>query len=74
MDIDIELLGWLAISILLLGYWANAQKKLYSWIVWMIGNTLMLIYAFLISSSSVMFLSIVLIGMNIYGYYNWKRQ
>lgn len=74
MDIDIELLGWLATSILLLGYWANAQKKLYSWIVWMIGNTLMLIYAFLISSSSVMFLSIVLIGMNIYGYYNWKRQ
>lgn len=74
MDIDIELLGWLATSILLLGYWANARKKIYSWIVWMIGNTLMLIYAFLISSSSVMFLSIVLIGMNIYGYYNWKRQ
>ncbi len=71
---NIEILGWIATAILLFGYWANAQQKLYSWIIWMIGNSLMLIYAFLINSSSVMFLSIVLIGMNLYGYFNWKRD
>ena len=71
---NIEILGWLATAMLLVGYWANAQKKLYSWILWMFGNTLMLIYAFLITSHSVMFLSIVLIGMNIYGYFNWKSN
>lgn len=71
---NIEILGWVATAMLLIGYWANAQKKLYSWILWMIGNTLMLIYAFCITSHSVMFLSIVLIGMNIYGYFNWKSN
>tara|TARA_B100000579_G_C22245593_1_gene582481 strand:+ start:85 stop:315 length:231 start_codon:yes stop_codon:yes gene_type:complete len=71
---NVEVLGWIATAILLSGYWANARQKLYSWIIWMIGNSLMLIYAFLINSSSVMFLSIVLIGMNIYGYFNWKRD
>jgi nicotinamide riboside transporter PnuC len=71
---NIELLGWIATVILLAGYWANARKKIYSWIIWMIGNTLMLVYAFFISSDSVAFLSIVLIGMNIYGYFSWKNQ
>ena len=71
---NIEAIGWLATVILLIGYWANAHKKLYSWILWMIGNTLMLFYAFVIDSHSVAFLSIVLIGMNIYGYFNWKNQ
>ena len=71
MDI-IELLGWTATLILLIGYWANAHKKLYSWIVWLIGNTLMLIYAVYIGSYSVAFLSVVLMGMNIYGYFSWK--
>ena len=71
---NVEILGWVATAFLLVGYWANAQKKLYSWILWMIGNTLMLMYAFLIDSSSVMFLSVVLIGLNLYGYFNWKNQ
>ena len=71
MDI-IELLGWTATLILLIGYWANAHKNLYSWIVWLIGNTLMLVYAVCIGSYSVAFLSVVLMGMNIYGYFSWK--
>lgn len=68
----VELLGWTATLILLIGYWANARKKLYSWIVWLIGNTLMLVYAVCIGSYSVAFLSVVLMGMNIYGYFSWK--
>jgi hypothetical protein len=71
---NIEVLGWLATAILLIGYWANAHKKLYSWILWGIGNSLMLVYAYLITSHSVAFLSVVLIGMNIYGYFNWKSN
>ena len=70
---DIELLGWIATLILLVGYWANAHKKLYSWIIWAAGNTFMLVYAYLIESSSIAFLSIVLIGLNIYGYITWKK-
>ena len=73
-DMDIELLGWLATLILLIGYWANAHKKLFSWIVWAVGNSLMLVYALVIQSYSVAFLSIVLICMNIYGYLTWKKE
>ena len=74
IDMDIELLGWLATFILLVGYWANAHKKLFSWIVWAVGNLLMLVYALVIQSYSVAFLSIVLICMNIYGYLTWKKE
>ena len=69
----IELVGWLATMILLVGYYLNAKKALSSWIVWFIGNSTMLIYAIIIESYSVAFLSVVLMGMNVYGYFNWKK-
>ena len=71
---DIELLGWAATGILLVGYFLNAKKQTISWLFWIVGNTLMGIYAYLINSMSVVFLSLVLIGLNVYGYYSWKRD
>ena len=50
---NIELLGWLATIILLVGYLLNARKSICSWIVWFHGNALMLIYALAIESYSV---------------------
>ncbi len=71
---DVEVLGWIATAILLIGYYLNAKKLISSWIFWLAGNTVMLVYAMLISSYSVAFLSVVLIGMNIYGYLSWKKD
>lgn len=71
---DVEVLGWIATAILLIGYYLNAKKLISSWIFWLAGNTVMLVYATLISSYSVAFLSVVLIGMNIYGYLSWKKD
>ena len=71
---NIEILGWVSTVILLIGYYLNAKKLLSSWCFWVIGNTGMLIYALLIQSYSVAFLSIILIGMNIYGYISWKHN
>tara|TARA_B100000214_G_C23830492_1_gene563925 strand:+ start:629 stop:850 length:222 start_codon:yes stop_codon:yes gene_type:complete len=71
---NIELLGWVATGILLVGYFLNAKKQTISWLFWIVGNTLMGIYAYLINSMSVVFLSLVLIGLNVYGYYSWKRD
>jgi len=71
---NVEILGWLATVLLLLGYFTNAQKKRYSWLVWMAGNTLMGTYAYFIDSTSVLFLSIILIGLNLYGYNKWKAD
>jgi len=72
--INIEWLGWVATAILLIGYYLNAKKYTCSFIVWLAGNALMAVYAYLIQSFSVVFLSIILIGLNIYGYVNWKKS
>lgn len=70
----IELLGWISTGILLIGYYLNAKQKISSWWFWFVGNTGMLLYALMISSYSVAFLSIVLMIMNIYGYISWKNN
>ena len=71
---NIEILGWIATILLLVGYWLNAKKQISSWFFWMIGNSMMLVYAALIESNSVAFLSVVLIALNIYGYFSWKNE
>ena len=73
-EINIEWLGWVATALLLVGYYLNANKNIISWFFWFFGNTIMLIYAMLIQSYSVAFLSVFLMGMNIYGYISWKRD
>tara|TARA_Y100000310_G_scaffold343125_1_gene449331 strand:- start:3433 stop:3657 length:225 start_codon:yes stop_codon:yes gene_type:complete len=70
----IEILGWIATGFLLIGYFLNAKKHIVSWLLWIIGNSLMFGYAILIQSYSVAFLSIVLIIINIYGYYSWRKD
>jgi nicotinamide riboside transporter PnuC len=72
--VSIEVLGWIATALLLVGYWLNAKKQISSWFFWMIGNSMMLVYAALIESNSVAFLSVVLIALNIYGYFSWKNE
>ena len=73
-EINIEWLGWAATMLLLIGYYLNANKKISSWFFWFFGNTIMLVYAILIQSYSVAFLSVFLMGMNIYGYVRWCRD
>ena len=70
---NIELIGWIATALLLLGYYLNANKQISSWSFWFIGNGTMLVYAVLIGSHSIACLSIVLMGLNIYGYVSWKK-
>jgi len=70
----IEYLGWFATGILLVGYYLNAKQNISSWILWFIGNSLMTFYAYAIQSYSVVFLSIILVIMNVYGYLNWKKS
>jgi nicotinamide riboside transporter PnuC len=73
-EISIEWLGWIATAILIVGYYLNAKKLISSWFFWFGGNTVMLLYAIFIESYSVAFLSLFLMGMNIYGYHQWRRD
>lgn len=70
----IEWLGWVATALLLTGYYLNAKQYIYSWIVWLFGNSIMFIYAILIHSNSVAFLSIVLVFLNIFGWRSWRKK
>jgi len=69
-----EILGWTATALLLVGYYLNAKQHIYSWLVWLVGNSMMMIYAMLIQSYSVAFLSIVLVFLNIFGFYSWRKN
>jgi len=73
-EINIEWLGWFATILLLIGYYLNAKKHIESWIVWVAGNTAMLIYAYVIHSYSIVFLSFTLIMLNVYGYISWRQN
>ena len=73
-EISIEWIGWIATLVLLIGYYLNAKKLISSWLFWFIGNIIMLAYAILIESYSVAFLSVFLMGMNVYGYLCWRRD
>ena len=70
----IELLGWVATTLLLCGYYLNAKKLIVSWPIWFIGNFIMLIYALFIGSYSIAFLSVILLGLNVYGWVSWQKN
>jgi hypothetical protein len=71
---NVEILGWIATMLLLVGYYLNAKQLRVSWLIWMVGNAIMALYAYLIDSTSVTFLSAVLIGLNVYGYSKWSQN
>ena len=42
--------------------------------IWGLGNILFMIYAFLISAPPQIAMSAFVLGMNVYGYYSWKKD
>ena len=70
----IAITGWLGTSMILLGYYLNAKKKTSSWYVWFFGNMLMFVYSMGIQAFPQVALAVVLMGLNIYGYIQWKNK
>jgi len=68
-----DLIGWLGTICILFGYYLNAQKYNSSWVVWFLGNLFMLVYSINISASPQVLLALVLMGLNVYGYLNWRK-
>jgi len=69
----IDSLGWIATSLILLGYYLNAKQSVTSWLVWFLGNTFMLVYSIFISAWPQVGLAIALMVLNVYGYFEWKK-
>ena len=69
-----EVLGWIATILILIGYYLNAKKLISSWLSWFIGNFLMVLYSFSIQAWPQLVLAFILMGLNIYGYLNWIKK
>ena len=70
----ISIIGWIGVITVIVGYYLNAHKNIYSWFLWGIGNVLIGIYSYFIEAWSTLFLSLLLIIINFYGWRNWKKD
>lgn len=71
----IELLGWVSTVLVLFGFILNSSQRLVPAIVaWIIGDTGWIIYDIFITNYSHMFLSFIIITINIYGIYNVSKH
>lgn len=71
-----DILGWIGNVGYILGlyYLANLKKPVPSMWWNVFGNALYVFYAWLLNTPSLIVLSILLIIMNIYGIYKWKKE
>ncbi len=66
-----ERLGWLGASLVLLGYYLNANKHQECWVVWVFGNVLMGLYCLNRGAFPAAAMSFAISAMNIYGLIMW---
>ena len=66
----IEILGWVGTVLVLIGYWANSNlRHRLAMTTWIAGDVIWITYDVFIENWSHMVLSLVIIGINIYGIY-----
>ena len=64
-------IGWLGAGMVIFGYYLNANEYIASWLVWMVGNTLVGIYSLYKKAYSTAAMAFMITMMNIYGYIRW---
>ena len=72
--IFVELLGWLAFAFLLIGYYLNSKVDKSCFYYWGIGNMLYTVYGFSVNAMPIIATSVLVLGMNIYGFKNWNTK
>lgn len=58
----------------LYGAWALGKKKLSGWIAQIVANLCYAIQSIVMHNTPLLTVSIVLIGVNIYGYWSWTKK
>lgn len=69
----LELIGWIGFLFLLIGYYLNANQNILCFYIWGIGNIILTYYAIMINAMPQVAVGVVVFGMNIYGYRQWKK-
>jgi nicotinamide riboside transporter PnuC len=70
----IDVLGHLANIGFLYGAWALAKRKLSGWWAQIWANALYAIQAYIMNNTPLLMVSIILIGVNLYGFYCWIKK
>ncbi len=68
-----KIVGWLGAFFVVLGYYFNANELAISWLIWILGNTMVGLYSITIKAYSTALMSFVIMLMNIYGYFSWIK-
>ena len=68
-----DFLGWFGSLLVIFGYFLNANMHSSSWLGWIVGNGFVAVYCFNKKAYPTFFMSLIIMIMNIYGYYNWIR-
>ena len=66
-------IGWLGASFVVLGYYFNANELAISWLIWILGNTMVGFYSLTVKAYSTAMMSFIITLMNIYGYFSWIK-
>ena len=69
---NIEILGWVATLIIIISFLVNDIKLLRTFSLF--GALLWVVYGFVIQSSSIVFLNLVIVGIQIYKLYKIKLK
>lgn len=69
-----EYIGWIGNACFIFGVFLLAKKKSEGFIANIFGNILYSIQGKLMGLSSLFILSIFLVLINLYGYYNWRKK
>lgn len=71
----IDILGWFATAAVVVGYWLNANKKLYTaLIIWIIGDICWIVYDIYRDIYPHLGLSLFIILINSYGIYKNLKE
>ncbi len=70
----IDLIGWIGNFCFVTGGLLLAKKKIFGWTYQILGNLSYLIQGLFLSVTSLWILSCLLIGMNIYGIFQWRKK
>lgn len=70
----IELLGYFCTACTLLGFFLNARKNIYGFLSWIIGDIGWVLYAILTGTYPHAIQCVVIIMLNVYGWWNWKKE
>ena len=66
-----KMAGWIGACFVVIGYYLNANMYACSWLMWILGNSLVAAYSWHKEAYPTVVMSLVILIMNIYGFLRW---